>query len=203
MSQDIPIDILLGLDVDKSQHHACTVNKDGTKVFDKPLPQLESELAGLFEDLRTHGTVLVVDQPNTTGALPIAVAHQHGCQVGYLPGLAIPKAAHFYPAQAKTNRRDAFIIADTARTIPHTLRAVAPNSEAPSALKMLSGFDDDISRDCTRTVNRLHSALTQICPSLERVLAGSTLTPTPVLDLLIHYKGPTGLKKAGRTRVLA
>lgn len=34
MSQDIPIDILLGLDVDKSQHHACTVNKDGTKVFD-------------------------------------------------------------------------------------------------------------------------------------------------------------------------
>ena len=60
MSQDIPIDILLGLDVGKSQHHACALDEDGIKVFDKTLPQLESELAALFEDFQTHGTVLVV-----------------------------------------------------------------------------------------------------------------------------------------------
>lgn len=76
MSPDIPIDIFLGLDVGKSQYHACALNKDSPKVFDKPLPQLESELAALFDGLQTHGTVLlVVDQPNTIGALPI---------VGYL-----------------------------------------------------------------------------------------------------------------------
>lgn len=141
MSQDIPINILLSLDVGESQHHTYTLGKDGIKVFDKPLPQLESELAALFEDFQTHGTVLVVvDQPNTIGARPIAVAHQHGCQVGYLPGLAIPKAANTYPEQAKTDRRDTFIIADTARTMPHTLRAVDPNNEVLSTLKMLSSF---------------------------------------------------------------
>ena len=86
--------------------------------------------------------------------------------------------------------------------MPRALRSVGPNSEVLSALKMLSGFDDDNSRDSTRTVNRLRSILTQIHPSLESIFAGSTLTRTPVLDLLIHYKGPTGLKKAGRTRVL-
>lgn len=102
----------------------------------------------------------------------------------------------------KLHKRDAFIIADTARTMPHTLRAVDRNNEVLSALKMLSGFDGDIARDCTRTVNRLRSILTQIYPSLERVLAGSTLTRTPVLDLLIHYKGPQGLKRAGYHRVL-
>lgn len=54
------------------------------KGFDQPLPQLESESAALFDDLQTHGTVLVVvDQPNTIGALAIAVAHQRGCQVGH------------------------------------------------------------------------------------------------------------------------
>lgn len=174
MPQDIPINILLSLDVGKSQHHTYTLDKDGRKVFDKPLPQLESELAALFEDFQTHGTVLVVvDQPNTIGARPIAVAHQHGCQVGYLPGLAIPKAANTYPEQAKTDRRDTFIIADTARTMPHTLRAVDPNSEVLSTLKMLSSFDDDIPRDCTRTVTRLRSVLTQIHPSLGHVLASS------------------------------
>lgn len=113
------------------------------------------------------------------------------------------KAANLYPGQAKTDWRNTFIIADTARTIPHTLRTVGRNSEVLSALNMLSGFDDDISRDCTTTVNRLRSVLTQIYPSLERVFAGSTRTHTPTLDLLIHYKGPKGLKKAGRTRVLA
>ncbi|CAB0532627.1 IS110 family transposase [Corynebacterium diphtheriae] len=86
--------------------------------------------------------------------------------------------------------------------MPHTLRAVDRNNEVLSALKMLSGFDDDIARDCTRTINRLRSVLAQIYPSLERVFAGSTLTRTPVLDLLIHYKGPQGFKRAGYHRVL-
>lgn len=67
---------------------------------------------------------------------------------------------------------------------------------------MLAGFDDDIARNCTRTINRLRSVLTQIYPSLERVFAGSTLTCMPVLDLLIRYKGPKALKRAGYYRVL-
>lgn len=198
MSLEHSIDIFLGLDVGKSQHHACALDRDGTKVFDKPLPQLESELAGLFRQLQEHGTVLVVvDQPNTIGALPIAVARDCGCEVGYLPGLAMRKAADLYPGRAKTDKRDAFIIADTARTMPHTLRAVDRNSEVLSALKMLSGFDDDIARDCTRTINRLRSILTQIHPNLERVFAGSTLTRTPILDMLIHYKGHKDSKEPG------
>lgn len=80
MSPDIPIGIFLGPDVGKSQHHACALNKTTQRFSTKPLPQLESELAALFDDLQTHGTVLVVvDQPNTIGALPIAVARPHGC----------------------------------------------------------------------------------------------------------------------------
>ena len=31
---------------------------------------------------------MVVDQPNTIGALPVAVARDCGCEVAYLPGLA-------------------------------------------------------------------------------------------------------------------
>lgn len=86
MSQEHSIDIYLGLDVGKNEHHACTLDRHGNKVFGKPLPQLEPELATLFDDLQTRGTVLVVvDQPNTIGALPIAVARQRGCHVGYGP----------------------------------------------------------------------------------------------------------------------
>ncbi|CAB0533509.1 IS110 family transposase [Corynebacterium diphtheriae] len=185
MSQEHYIDIFLDLDVGKTKHHACALDREGNKLFDKPLPQVESDLAKLFDALQQHGTVLVViDQPNTIGALLIAFARDRGCQVGYLPGLAMRKAV------------------DTARTMPHTLRAVDRNNEVLSALKMLSGFDDDIARDCTRTINRLCRVLTQIYPSLERVFTGSTLTRTPVIDLLIHYKGPQGQKRAEYHRVL-
>lgn len=112
------------------------------------------------------------------------------------------KAADLYPGRSKTDARDAFIIADTARTMPHTLRAVDRDSEVLSALKMLAGFDDDIARDCTRAKNRLRSVLTQIHPAFERVLVGEILARAIVLDLLIHYGGPTKLAAAGRGRVL-
>src|SRR5699024_11545147 len=109
---------------------------DGNRLFDKPLVQDEAELRELFTNLLKHGEVLmVVDQPNTIGALPIAVARDAGCTVAYLPGLAMRKAADLYPGRSKTDARDAFIIADTARTMPHTLRQVDRDNEVLSALK--------------------------------------------------------------------
>ncbi|WP_130839319.1 IS110 family transposase [Corynebacterium neomassiliense] len=203
MEDTTAYDVYLGLDVGKTAHHGCALLADGTKVHDKPLPQDEAQLTALFDQLKTHGKVLlIVDQPNTIGALPVAVARATDCGVAYLPGLAMRKAADLYPGQAKTHPRDAFIIADTARTMPHTLRAVDRNDEVLSALKMLSGLDDDIARDCTRTINRLRSILVQIYPSLERVLPGDVIQRPFVLELLIHYGGPTKLKKSGKNRVL-
>lgn len=179
------------------------MRREGNKLFDKPLPQLESDLARLFDLLQQYEEVrVVVDQPIPLALCPFAVARDRGCHVGYLPGLAMCKAADLYPGRVKTDKRDVFVIADTSRTMPHSLRTVDRNNEVLSVLKMLSGFDDDIARDCTRTINRLRSVLTQIYPSLERVLADSTFNRTHVLDLLIRYKGPQGLDRAGYRRVL-
>ena len=202
MNTGVHIDITIGLDVGKTAHHACAMLGSGEIIYDKPLPQDETQLRQVFTDLKQHGTVLlVVDQPNTIGALPIAVARDAGCLVGYLPGLAMRKAADLYPGRSKTDKRVAFIIADTARTMPHTLRSVDRSNEILSALKMLSGFDDDIAKDCTRMINRLRSILTQIYPSFEQTLAGDIITRPLVLDMLVHYGGPTKMKKAGYQRV--
>ncbi len=101
-------DIIIGLDVGKTSHHACALTTTGERIYDKPLPQEEAALREIFASMQTHGSVLmVVDQPNTIGALPIAVARDCGCTVGYLPGLAMRKAADLYPGRSKTDRRDA------------------------------------------------------------------------------------------------
>lgn len=87
-------DIIIGLDVGKTGHHACALTTTGERIYDKPLPQDEAALREIFASMQAHGSVLmVVDQPNTIGALPIAVARDCGCTVGYLPGLAMRKAA--------------------------------------------------------------------------------------------------------------
>ena len=122
MTDETDIGVYLGLDVGKGEHHATAVNPAGKKVFDKPLPNSEPKLRELFEKLRAkHGTVLVVvDQPASIGALPLTVARDAGCQVAYLPGLTMRRIADLYPGEAKTDARDAFIIADAARAMPHT-----------------------------------------------------------------------------------
>jgi hypothetical protein len=152
-------EVYCGLDVGKSEHHAAALNAARERVFDKPLPQDEARLRELFTNLQQHGRVLViVDQPNTIGALPVAVARDCGCTVAYLPGLSMRKAAHLYPGKSKTDACDAFIIAETARAMPHTLRAVDRDSEVLAALKVLSELDADLTHECTRAINRLPAA---------------------------------------------
>lgn len=95
--------VFLGLDVGKGEHHG---------------------VRALFDKLAAHGPLLIiVDQPATIGALPVAVARAHGHQVAYLPGLAMRRIADLYPGSAKTDARDAIIIADAG---PHLCARSTP-----------------------------------------------------------------------------
>ncbi|MGP9615383.1 IS110 family transposase, partial [Brachybacterium sp. AOP42-B2-9] len=120
------------------------------KLLDQPLPQDEAKLRTLISKAAGHGTVLVVvDQPATIGALPLAVAQDMGVLIGYLPGLAMRRIADLHPGEAKTDARDAAIIAEAARTMPQTLRSIALADEQAAQLSMLCGFDDDLAGQVT------------------------------------------------------
>lgn len=117
--------VFIGLDVGKGELHAVALDRAGKKLFDKALPNDEVRLREILASLNKHGsTLLVVDQSATIGALPVAVAQAAGVTLGYLPGLAMRRIADLHPGEAKNDARDAFIIADAARTMPHTLRPI-------------------------------------------------------------------------------
>lgn len=190
------IAVYLGLDVGKGEHHATALTPNGKRLLDRALPNSEPKLRALFAKLARHGQVLVVvDQPASIGALPVTVARDAGCTVAYLPGLTMRRIADLYPGEAKTDARDAHIIADAARTMPHTLRDLEPDDETIAALHMLLGFDDDLAAEATRTSNRIRGLLTAIHPSLERVI-GPRIHHPAVLDLLERYGSPTALGQA-------
>ncbi len=195
--------VFLGLDVGKDGHHAVALNRDGKRLHDAALVNTETKLRQVFDKLAQYGPVLVVvDQPASIGALPVAVARACGHQVAYLPGLAMRRIADLHPGSAKTDARDAYVIADAARTLPHTLRRVDVGDEALAELEVLVGFDDDLAGEATRLANRIRGLLTQIHPALERIL-GPKVQHKAVLELLSRCGGPAGLRNAGRRKLLS
>src|SRR5690606_19492193 len=156
----------------------------------RSLPNDEAKLRALIDGLKEHGRILLfVDQPTSIGALPVAVASGEGVFFVYLPALAMRRIAGPPAGGASTVSRDAYIIAEAARSLPHALRSLRVADTDIAELTMLCGFDDDLAEQITQVSNRMRGLLTQIHPALERVL-GPRLDHPAVLDLLERYPSP-------------
>jgi transposase len=187
------VHIFLGIDVGKGAHHAVALDRSGKRLLDCALPNDEAKLRALITELKQRGQVLlIVDQPATIGALSVAVARDEGVLVAYLPGLAIRRIADLHAGESKTDARDAYIIAEAARGMPHALRSLKLADDQVAELSMLCGFDDDLAAQITQTSNRIRGLLTQIHPALERVL-GPRLDHPAILDVLERYPSPAQL----------
>jgi transposase len=193
LEQHDSVQVFVGVDVGKGAHHAVALDRKGKRLLDSALPNDETKLRALLGKLKEHGQILlVVDQPATVGALPVAVARAEGALVAYLPGLAMRRIADLHAGEAKTDARDAYIIAEAARGLPHTLRSLKLADHHLAELTMLCGFDEDLAGQITQTSNRIRGLLTQIHPALERVL-GPRLDHPAILDLLERYPSPAQL----------
>jgi len=105
-----------------------------------------------------------------------------------------------HPREAKTDSQDAAIIAETARSMPHTLRSIQVTDEQVAELSMLGGFDDDLAAQITQVGNRVRGLLTQIHPALERAV-GPRLDHPAILDLLQRWPSPAASRAAGEKRI--
>jgi transposase len=196
------VDVWVGLDVGKEEHFADVLDDAGETLFARSIANNEADLDALLEAAASRGTPgLVIDQPGSIAQLAIAVAARRQIPVAYVPGLVMRRAADLYPGEAKTDRRDAFVIADTARMRRRQVHWLdVGNDELLDQLRVLNGFDIDLAADVVRLTNRLRDALTSISPALERAV-GARVAHRGVRDLLVKYPTPTALRGAGRARI--
>ena len=194
------IQVWIGLDVGKADHHATVIDTAGEIRFDRPVHNSEEAIERLLDDTGQHAA-LVIDQPGSIGMLAVAVARRRGIPVAYVPGLVMRRASELYPGEAKTDRRDSFVIADTARIHQARVHWLAESDELLEELRILGGHDDDLAHDRTRTANRLRDMLLQAAPAVERVL-GPRLEHAAVRALLERYPTPTAMRSAGKRRLL-
>lgn len=123
---------VLGLDVGKSSHWACLIDCDGEVLASAPVRNREAELDALFASAPA-GTLVVVDQFRNIGSLAVRRARAAGLGVAHLPGLAASRAAGLFAGEAKTDERDAAVIARTALGVPDSLSGVPGRDEALEA----------------------------------------------------------------------
>nr|WP_218565038.1 transposase [Collinsella aerofaciens] len=140
---------VLGLDVGKSSHWACLIDRDGEVLASAPVRNREAELDALFASAPA-GTLVVVDQFRNIGSLAVRRARAAGLGVAHLPGLAASRAAGLFAGEAKTDERDAAVIARTALGVPDSLSGVPGRGEALEAARALSSQRDHVVACATR-----------------------------------------------------
>lgn len=174
---------VLGLDVGKSSHWACLIDRDGEVLDSAPVRNREAELDALFASAPA-GTLVVVDQFRNIGSLAVRRARAAGLGVAHLPGLAASRAAGLFAGEAKTDERDAAVIARTALGVPDSLSGVPGRGEALEAARALSSQRDHVVACATRDKNRLRAVLLESCPALE---AAVDLSDRRWLELLAGF----------------
>ncbi len=196
------VNVWVGLDVGKEEHFAEVLDDTGERLLARSLVNDQAALEALLERAGEHGVPgLVIDQPGSIAQLALAVARARQVPVAYVPGLVMRRAADLYRGEAKTDKRDAFVIADTGRTRRRQVHWLdAGSDDLLDQLRVLDGFDIDLAADQTRVTNRLRDALTSISPALERAL-GARLGQPGVRDLLAKYPTLSALRAAERARL--
>ena len=203
-SARIGVEVFVGVDIAKGDHYACAVTAAGAEVLARSVRNDEAAIGRLIDDAAVHGTVApIIDTTSSAASLLLETAAKREVPVAYVTGLAMRRAADLYAGAAKTDPKDAAVLADYARRNADRLTWTTPIDELLVRLRILNGRDADLAADATRAANRLRDALLVVSPALERALGDKVATSGGARDALVRWGTPTALRAAGRARIHA
>jgi transposase len=190
----------VGIDTSKAHHWWVAVDDTGTTAWSRKVSNDEAViLAGLSDLLALADEVRwAVDLTGTAPALLLTLLAEHGQQVVYVPGRTVNRMSAAYRGEAKTDARDAYVIADTAR-LRRDFPSVSVPTNLAADLALLTTHRSDLIADRVRLLNRLHDVLTGISPALEAAFDYADHKGAVVL--LTGYQTPAALRRCGQTRL--
>lgn len=192
----------VGIDAGKAHHWLVAVDDSGATAWSRKVLNDESAiLTALGEILALADEVhWAVDIAGTASALLLALLAAHGQQAVYVPGRTVNRMSGAYRGEAKTDARDAYVIADTAR-LRRDFTSIEVPAQLAADLALLTAHRSDLIADRVRMLNRLRDVLTGIFPALER--AFDYADHKGALILLTGYQTPAAIRRRGQTRLAA
>jgi transposase len=190
----------VGIDIGKTHHWVCVLDDDGKVLLSKKLTNDETEIVRLIATVTGLAGQLVwaVDIIGAPSALVLALLARSGQSVRYASGRVVAAMSSAYIGEGKTDAKDAYVIAETAR-IRRDLAVIDHDTDLVRNLAVLTGHRADLIADRVRMINRLRDLMTSVFPSLEREFDYSSCKGA--LVLLTGYASPERIRRVGVTRL--
>src|SRR3954471_2783874 len=143
-----------GVDVGKGHHWVCLIDEDGTTMWSSKVANDESAILEAIAAVcaRAEQMTWAVDITGTMSGLLLALLAAHDQPVKYVPGRTVNQMSVAYRGEAKTDARDAYVIAETARH-RGDLCAVEVSATLVTELRLLVAHRTDLVADRVRVVN--------------------------------------------------
>jgi len=189
-----------GIDVGKRHHWVCVVDPGGRQLLSVKVANDEAEIAAVIGSVtRLAGKLTwAVDIVGAPSALLLALLSQAGQPVRYASGRLVAAMSGAYPGEGKTDPKDAFVIAETAR-LRRSLPVIDHKTDLVRNLSLLTAHRADLVADRVRMINRLRDVLTSVFPALEREFDFASCKGA--LVLLTGYACPARLRRTGQARL--
>jgi transposase len=191
-----------GIDIGKTHHWVCVLDGDGTVMLSAKLANDESEIIALITTVTGMAEQLVwaVDIIGAPSALILALLARAEQSVRYASGQVVAAMSAAYVGEGKTDAKDAYVIAETAR-IRRDLAVVDRSSDQVRNLAVLTRHRADLIADRVRMINRLRDLMTSVFPSLEREFDYKSCKGAVVL--LTGCASPDRIRRLGHARLAA
>ncbi|NKY89917.1 IS110 family transposase [Nocardia veterana] len=188
-------EIWVGIDVGKASHHACAVDETGKTVFSQKVGNDQAAIEALIARADQAGQLVrwAIDLTSPMALLLITVLLAADQAVTYVPGRVVNTMTHGFRGEAKTDAKDAKVIAETAR-MRRDLSQVTMPEELVVGLTQLTSYRTDLMSDWVAGINRLRALLGSIFPALEAAFDYTARTP---LVLVAGMCTPAELRAAG------
>ncbi len=189
-----------GIDVGKGHHWVCLIDETGTTLWSSKVVNDEAAILDAIGEVlgRARHVLWAVDITGTSSGLLLALLSAHGQQASYVPGRTVNRMATAYRGEAKTDARDANVIAETARHRGDLTPVDVPPALV-SELRLLVVHRTDLVTDRVRMINRLRDVLSGYFPALERAFDYSA--SRGALVLLTGYQTPAAIRRRGHSRL--
>lgn len=188
-----------GIDWASEEHAVCVVDEKGMRVRERLVAHDEAGIAALLSELVELGVSRVaIERPD--GILVDRLLDAGITVIAVHPNQAKAARGRYAVAHGKSDRFDAFVLAELARTDAHRLRAIEPDCDETRALRALTRAREDLVEMRTGLANQLRAQLEAFWPG---ALVFCDVDSPISLAFLARYPSPADVKGLGPKRLAA
>ncbi len=190
----MPEGVCAGIDWAKDTHDVLVADSDGAQLWSETVTHSEAGLTKLCRTLVTLGVQRVaVERPD--GLLIERLLDAGLTVLAIHPNMVAAARPRFRPAGGKSDRFDAFVLCELARTDHHRFRALSPDTDQTKALRALTRGREVLVEQRVALCNQLRAELERFWPGAVEIF--SDLDSPISLAFLERYPSPSDAHRLG------